>query len=323
MLNIESRSENAFAPQDVLILNTLADLLATALHNAFVFQKLQQQSITDGLTGIKTRRFFWEALSAEWKRASRSGRPFSVVLIDLDKFKEVNDTMGHFEGDLVLARVGRLLEQKSRQSNVVARYGGDEFIVLMPETGAEQAQVLAERLRQWLATDPMLSEHHITGSFGVASFPMHGFSIEDIIRVADAGMYVSKRSGGNSVSTAQEFVEGQDFARQRQQISAYIEGFLQRENSGPEHLRGIDFHAAQTVQRGRRLQRASAEGGHRIFEPRRRVARDAERRPRRSGGALYRSDCPRAWACRPKRRPTWCTPPACTMWARFLFLSAF
>jgi len=236
VLNVESRNENAFSPQDVLILNTLADLLATALHNAFHFQKLQQQSITDGLTGIKTRRFFWEALSAEWKRASRSGRPFSVVLIDLDKFKEVNDTLGHFEGDLVLARVGRLLEQKSRQSNVVARYGGDEFIVLMPETGAEQAQVLAERLRQWLATDPMLAEHHITGSFGVASFPMHGFSIEDVIRVADAGMYVSKRSGGNLVSTAQEFVEGQDFARQRQQISAYIEGFLQRERTGPEQL---------------------------------------------------------------------------------------
>ena len=236
VLNIESHNENAFSPQDVLILNTLADLLATALHNAFVFQKLQQQSITDGLTGIKTRRFFWEALSAEWKRASRSGRPFSVVLIDLDKFKQVNDSMGHFEGDLVLARVGRLLEQKSRQSNVVARYGGDEFIVLMPETGAEQAQVLAERLRQWLATDPMLSEHSITGSFGVASFPMHGFSIEDIIRVADAGMYVSKRSGGNLVSTAQEFVEGQDFARQRQQISAYIEGFLQRERNGPEQV---------------------------------------------------------------------------------------
>ena len=236
VLNIESHSENAFSPQDVLILNTLADLLATALHNAFVFQKLQQQSITDGLTGIKTRRFFWEALSAEWKRASRSGRPFSVVLIDLDKFKEVNDTMGHFEGDLVLARVGRLLEQKSRQSNVVARYGGDEFIVLMPETGAEQAQVLAERLRQWMASDPTLSEHHITGSFGVASFPVHGFSIEDIIRVADAGMYVSKRSGGNRVSAAQEFADGHDFAVQRQQISAYIEGFLQREDTGPEHL---------------------------------------------------------------------------------------
>jgi diguanylate cyclase (GGDEF)-like protein len=234
VLNIESQNENAFAPQDVLILNTLADLLATALHNSFVFQKLQQQSITDGLTGIKTRRFFWEALSAEWKRASRSGRPFSVVLIDLDKFKDVNDSLGHLEGDLVLARVGRLLEQKCRQSNVVARYGGDEFIILMPETGIEQAQVLAERLRLWLATDPMLEEHHITGSFGVASFPVHGFAIEDLIRVADAGMYVSKHAGGNQVSTADAYGEGS--AVQRQLVSGYIEGFLQREHNGPEHL---------------------------------------------------------------------------------------
>jgi diguanylate cyclase (GGDEF)-like protein len=234
VLNVESRDENAFAPQDVLILNTLADLLATALHNSFVFQKLQQQSITDGLTGIKTRRFFWEALSSEWKRASRSGRPFSVVLIDLDKFKEVNDTLGHLEGDLVLARVGRLLEQKCRQSNVVARYGGDEFVILMPETGIEQAQVLAERLRLWLATDPMLEEHHITGSFGVASFPVHGFSMEDLIRIADAGMYVAKHGGGNQVSTSDAF--GEDSAVQRQLVFRYVEGFLQREHNGPEHL---------------------------------------------------------------------------------------
>lgn len=234
VLNVESRDENAFAPQDVLILNTLADLLATALHNSFVFQKLQQQSITDGLTGIKTRRFFYEALSSEWKRASRSGRAFSVVLIDLDKFKEVNDSLGHLEGDLVLARVGRLLEQKCRQSNVVARYGGDEFIILMPETGMEQAQVLAERLRLWVATDPMLEEHHITGSFGVASFPVHGFSMEDLIRVADAGMYTAKHAGGNRVSTADAFAEGE--AAQRQMVSGYIEGFLQRELNGPEHL---------------------------------------------------------------------------------------
>jgi len=211
-------------------------LLATALHNAFVFQKLQQQSITDGLTGIKTRRFFWEALSSEWKRASRSGRPFSVVLMDLDKFKEVNDTLGHLEGDLVLARVGRLLEQKCRQSNVVARYGGDEFIILMPETGMEQAQILAERLRLWISTDPMLNEHQITGSFGVASFPVHGFSSEDIIRVADAGMYVSKHAGGDRVSTAEEFGDGETSATQRQLISGYIEGFLQREHTGPEYL---------------------------------------------------------------------------------------
>jgi diguanylate cyclase (GGDEF)-like protein len=236
VLNVESQKEEAFTPQDVLIMNTLADLLATALHNSFVFQKLQQQSITDGLTGLKTRRFFFETLSSELKRASRSGRPISVVLMDLDKFKGVNDSKGHLEGDLVLARVGRLLEQKCRQSNVVARYGGDEFIILMPETGVEQAQILAERLRLWIAQDPALSEHHITGSFGVGSFPVHGFSIEDIIRVADTGLYVSKHKGGDCVSTAEDLSEGEGNAARRQVISGYIEGFLHREHTGPEHV---------------------------------------------------------------------------------------
>src|SRR6266436_2194718 len=236
VLNVESQKEDAFLPQDRLIMNTLADLLATALHNAFVFQKLQQQSITDGLTGIKTRRFFFEALSSELKRASRSGRPISVVLMDLDKFKEVNDTKGHLEGDLVLARVGRLLEQKCRQSNVVARYGGDEFIILMPETGIEQAQILSERLRLWMATDSMLSEHRISGSFGVASFPSHGFSVEDIVRVADQGMYISKHAGGNRVSKVELFGSDEGVAVKRQMIASFVEGFLQRDHTGPEHV---------------------------------------------------------------------------------------
>ena len=236
VLNVESCAENAFSPQDLLLMNTLGDLLATALHNAFVFQKLQQQSITDGLTGVKTRRFFWEALSTEWKRASRSGRPFSVVLIDLDKFKEVNDTQGHLEGDLVLARVGRLLELKCRQSNIVARYGGDEFVILMPETSAEQAQILSERLRLWVASDPMLADHQVTGSFGVGTYPVHGSTVEDLIRVADAGLYVSKRAGGNRVSIGEESSESESAAVKRQLISAYIEGFLHREHTGPEHV---------------------------------------------------------------------------------------
>src|SRR5258708_12661037 len=94
VLNVGSQNEDAFTPQDVLIMNTLADLLATALHNAFVFQKLQQQSITDGLTGIKTRRFFWEALSSEWKRSPRSGRPFSLPPIAFAKFQHTTATPG-------------------------------------------------------------------------------------------------------------------------------------------------------------------------------------------------------------------------------------
>jgi diguanylate cyclase (GGDEF)-like protein len=162
-----------------------------------------------------------------------------VVLVDLDKFKEVNDTAGHLEGDLVLARVGRLLEQKCRQSNVVARYGGDEFVILMPETGAEQAQILSERLRLWLATDPMLTERHITGSFGVGTFPVHGATAEEVIRVADAGMYVSKRAGGNCVSIAEEYLNSGGAVAQRQLLTAYIEGFLQREHTGPESVQEL------------------------------------------------------------------------------------
>jgi diguanylate cyclase (GGDEF)-like protein len=202
------------------------------------------------LTGIKTRRFFWEALTSEWRRASRSGRPFSVVLIDLDKFKEVNDTLGHLEGDLVLARVGRLLEQKCRQSNVVARYGGDEFIILMPETGMEHAQVLAERLRLWLATDAMLEEHHITASFGVSSFPVHGFSAEDLIRMADAGMYIAKHAGGNQVSMSEPSEEAEESSVRRQQVSGYIEGFLQREHTGPEDLEELVTTLRKLCSRG-------------------------------------------------------------------------
>ncbi len=233
VLNIESKRDNAFAQEEVLILRTLADVLATALHNVFVFQKMQQQYITDGLTGIKTRRYFLEALQSEWKRASRSGRPFSVVMVDLDKFKEVNDGMGHLEGDLVLARIGRLLEQKSRSSNVVARYGGDEFIILMPETSAEQARILSERIRLWIATDPFLNERHITGSFGVAAFPQHGASAEDLIRIADTGMYSSKKAGGNMVSVAEEVNDDRVNIPQRSLLKSYIEGFLCRDEDGP------------------------------------------------------------------------------------------
>lgn len=236
VLNVESLRERAFPEQEVLILRTLAGLLSTALHNAFVFQKLQQQSITDGLTGIKTRRYFLESLQSEWKRASRSGRAFSVVLIDLDKFKEVNDGLGHLEGDLVLARVSRLLEQKSRQSNIVARYGGDEFVILMPETGIEQAQIMAERLRLWIATDSMLSGHHISGSFGVATFPLHGATAEEVIRAADTAMYASKRAGGNHVCVAEDALELDTEVVQRQLLTTYVEGFLQREHTGPESI---------------------------------------------------------------------------------------
>ena len=278
VLNVESLAENAFLEQEVLILRTLADLLATALHNVFVFQKMQQQAITDSLTGIKTRRFFLESVQAEWKRASRSGRPFSVVMVDLDRFKEINDTLGHLEGDLVLARIGRLLEQKSRQSNVVARYGGDEFVILMPETGVEQAQILSERLRLWIATDPMLSEMKITGSFGVATYPLHGAQVEDVLRVADAGMYLSKKEGGNRVSMAEEFVDSEHLLERRELVTAYVDGFLRKENPGPEA-------ADELVDTLKKLGSAVPHGGDRqgLMQALRTLTRAAETREYSAG----------------------------------------
>jgi diguanylate cyclase (GGDEF)-like protein len=204
VLNVERRLPGAFSQEEILLFQTLADQLAGALHNAFMFQKAQEQAITDGLTGVKTHRYFMEALQSEWKRSTRTSRCFSLVLLDLDRFKYVNDFYGHLEGDVVLQRIGRILEQNCRRSDVVARYGGDEFVILMPETPADQARALAVKLRAWTVADPLLREKNITASFGLATFPMHGSTPQELIQVADASMYVAKHQGGNTVSTTDQ-----------------------------------------------------------------------------------------------------------------------
>src|SRR5256885_9787820 len=139
-----------------------------------------------------------EALSAEWKRSTRAGRAFALVLMDLDRFKFVNDFYGHLEGDLVLQRVGHILETNCRRSDVVARYGGDEFVILMPETNMEHARQLASKLRGWVSADPLLREKNISASFGIACYPLHGSSPQELIQVADASMYLSKHQDRKS-----------------------------------------------------------------------------------------------------------------------------
>ncbi len=158
VLYVETASPASFSDEDLLLLHTLADLIAGALHNALAFQKAQEQAITDGLTGVKTHRFFMDALAAEWKRSTRTGRPFTLALIDVDRFKFVNDFQGHLGGDLVLKRLGQIFDRGSRSSDVVARYGGDEFVILMPETDAEQGLHLAQRLRAYILADRLLQE---------------------------------------------------------------------------------------------------------------------------------------------------------------------
>jgi diguanylate cyclase (GGDEF)-like protein/putative nucleotidyltransferase with HDIG domain len=240
VLYVESSKDIDFSDEEVLLLGTLADLIAGALHNALTFQKAQEQAITDGLTGVKTHRFFMEALSAEWKRSTRAGRNFALVLMDLDRFKFVNDFYGHLEGDLVLQRVGHILEANCRRSDVVARYGGDEFVILMPETSMEQARQLASKLRSWVCADNLLREKNVSASFGIACYPLHGSSPQELIQVADASMYLSKHQGGNAVSTADHFDAGEAKKWKKDVLEAYLGVTLKRLfATGPEAFEEI------------------------------------------------------------------------------------
>jgi diguanylate cyclase (GGDEF)-like protein/putative nucleotidyltransferase with HDIG domain len=240
VLYIESSEPCEFEEEEGLLLRTLADLFAGALHNALTFQKAQEQAITDGLTGVKTHRYLMETLSSEWKRSTRANRPFALVLMDLDRFKFVNDFYGHLEGDVVLQRVGHILEQNCRRSDVVARYGGDEFVILMPETTVEQARQLASKLRGWVASDPLLRDKNITASFGIAGFPVHGSTPQELIQVADSSMYLSKHQGGNSVSSAEEGGPNDTKKWKKDVLEAYLGVTLKRLfSTGPEAFEEI------------------------------------------------------------------------------------
>jgi len=208
VFSLESRREHAFSPEDILTIQALAHQLALALHTARTYQAAFEQAITDGLTGLKTHRYFMEAVEREWRRSTRSGQEFSVIMLDLDQFKEVNDRYGHMQGDRVLRAVANVLSDSVRQSNVVARYGGDEFAILMPEATTAQAESFAERMRGNIENDPLLKTHGVTASIGIGTFPEHGPTMQEILRVADAGMYLAKYQNGNCVRVGPQTAVG-------------------------------------------------------------------------------------------------------------------
>jgi diguanylate cyclase (GGDEF)-like protein/putative nucleotidyltransferase with HDIG domain len=235
VLSIESLRPNSFSQQDLLTLRTLADQLAIALKNAQAYQVAQEHAITDSLTSLKTHRYFMQAVDAEWRRSPRSGRHFSLIIMDLDGFKHLNERQGHLEGDKVLTAVARVLEASCRQSNTVARYGGDQFAILMPEASSEQAQILGERLRSSLAADSYLAGHGVTASFGIATFPIHGVTPEEIIRVAESGMYLAKHEKGNRVRVASGSADSSTAGWEQHLLQAYLGVAVKRMfSTGPE-----------------------------------------------------------------------------------------
>ena len=193
-------SDQKFFENDLKILELFSSHAAAATRNARLHHQLSQLAVTDSLTGIYNRRHFFEMAEKEFHQAMRYKRPFSVVMFDLDLFKKINDSFGHARGDEILQMVVKRCATQMREADVLGRYGGEEFVIALPETGAEEALALAERLRQELASRVIESEAVpvlVTASFGVAALTERITDLMQLLNRADAALYWAKQAGRN------------------------------------------------------------------------------------------------------------------------------
>jgi diguanylate cyclase (GGDEF)-like protein len=193
-----------YEPHDLGLLRALADSSAIALRNAELLDRLRAQATIDPLTGCHNRRGFDEILQMEVSRARRYSRPLSLVLLDIDHFKRINDDFGHEVGDHALQRIGRAVRHTFRNTDSACRYGGEEFALIFPETPKDEGAKLAERLRLLVSSLPPNAEvpRTLTASFGIACFPEDAESIPDLIRAADRALYQAKTNGRNRCEVA-------------------------------------------------------------------------------------------------------------------------
>jgi len=198
-----------FTDEDVEMLKAVADQAAVAVNKA----QLWDMAVTDSLTGLYVRRYFMVKLQEEIHRAERYNKRLSVVMADLDRFKRINDTYGHDAGDRALKSISKFLQKNIRDVDAIARYGGEEFVMLIPDADKESAFCLAERLRAELARVKLEDLPPITISLGIATYPLDGTDIEDLIRKADAAMYAAKQKGRNKAvkfSSAVKLIRDED-----------------------------------------------------------------------------------------------------------------
>jgi len=190
-----------FSPEEVELFRIFALQGEAALKNLLLFEEIKSLAIRDGLTGLYNYRHFHEVLTHQVEVSRRYGWSLSLLFLDIDDFKLVNDTWGHLEGDLALKALAGFLETHVRQADVICRYGGEEFVVLMPQSSKTQAGRMADRLREEIAATPFplsQEEVRITVSIGVATLKPH-MNGKDLVKAADAALYLAKQSGKNCV----------------------------------------------------------------------------------------------------------------------------
>lgn len=204
-VNMDGVHEN-----ELFFLQALCDYAAIAIENARSVEKIQELTITDDCTGLYNARHLYKVLETEVYRSARYNYEFTVLFIDLDHFKRVNDTHGHLIGSKLLAEIGYGIKSQLRLIDYAFRYGGDEFVVLLPQTSKEQSMIVARRIRDFFRSSRFCKDEglnlNIRASMGVASYPNDARSVHDIIRQADEMMYMIKNSTRDNIGVAQQGV---------------------------------------------------------------------------------------------------------------------
>ncbi len=203
------KKPNSFSQQEITLLQKIATQLGKVLDKIALQQQTRALSITDALTGLYNRRHFNERYGAEFMRAARYLRPLSVLLIDIDHFKKFNDEHGHLVGDKVLKLTAKVLDDSIRKADILARFGGEEFVVVLPEIDKEHALQVAEKLRRAIELTHFPKEEsqpfgHITASFGLAAFPEDASEGNALLKLADQALYEAKANGRNRVEAVKK-----------------------------------------------------------------------------------------------------------------------
>jgi diguanylate cyclase (GGDEF)-like protein len=200
---VDSNRASAFKHYDSQPLESAADICATAIQNARYVERVKQLAYLDGLTGIFNRRYFELRITEEIERARRFRAGMAVVMVDIDQFKNLNDEFGHLLGDEVLRQVSSIFHQQLRKIDVVCRYGGEEFAILLSQTNGQHSQSVAEKLRRLVETWQFPGvPRPVTISAGIATYPEHGTTRDELVKSADAGLYAAKQSGRNRIVLA-------------------------------------------------------------------------------------------------------------------------